>query len=53
MNSRYRLNPIQNDGLSYQFNEVVRHKHDRHKLDAEDCECCRDVRGLIAALFLF
>ncbi|KAI0763251.1 DNA repair protein endonuclease SAE2/CtIP C-terminus-domain-containing protein [Irpex lacteus] len=50
LNSRFRLNPAHNEGLNFQFEEVVRHKHDRSKLDAEDCECCREYYSALAPL---
>ncbi|KAI0084610.1 DNA repair protein endonuclease SAE2/CtIP C-terminus-domain-containing protein [Irpex rosettiformis] len=50
LNSRYRLNPAQNAGLDFQFDEVVRHKHDRSKLGAEDCDCCREYYNVLAPL---
>ncbi|KAI0692394.1 DNA repair protein endonuclease SAE2/CtIP C-terminus-domain-containing protein, partial [Cytidiella melzeri] len=50
LNSRYRLNPVKNDGLDFQFDEVVRRKHDRCKLDAEDCDYCRDYYNALAPL---
>ncbi|KAI0337703.1 hypothetical protein BDW22DRAFT_1383329 [Trametopsis cervina] len=50
LNSRYRLNPVLNDGVAYQFEEVVRQKDARRALHAEDCECCRDYYNAIAPL---
>ena len=43
INSKYEIDPFRNGGLKYQYDEVVRRKEDRKKMDAGDCECCRDV----------
>ena len=39
----YVIDPSRNGGLDFQYDEVVRGKEDRRKMDAGDCECCRDV----------
>ena len=43
INAQYTIDPIQNEGLNYQFDEVVRNRHERRRLDAGDCECCHEV----------
>jgi len=48
INAQYIIDPTQNDGLNYQFDEVVRNKDERRRLDAGDCECCHEVnRGRV------
>ena len=39
----YVIDPSRNGGLDFQYDEVVRGKEDRRKMDAGDCECCRDM----------
>jgi len=46
LNALYAINPERNDGLDYQFENVERNKEKRKRLDAGDCECCREVRWL-------
>jgi hypothetical protein len=41
--SAHVLATVRNGGLEFQFDEVVRAKEDRRRMDAGDCECCRDV----------
>lgn len=43
LNARYEINPDANGGLGYQYDEVVRGKHERSKMCAVDCEDCRAV----------
>lgn len=40
----FEINADRNGGVAYQYDEVVRNKDDRKKMEAGDCECCRDVR---------
>ncbi|KAF8154435.1 DNA repair protein endonuclease SAE2/CtIP C-terminus-domain-containing protein [Crassisporium funariophilum] len=42
INAQYVINPAQNGGLDYQYDQVVRNRDERRKLDAGDCECCRE-----------
>ena len=44
INAQYTIDPTQNKGLNYQYDEVVRNKDERRRLDAGDCECCREVK---------
>lgn len=46
INSKYVIDPEKNAGRGYQYDEVVRSREDRKKLNAGDCECCREV-GLL------
>lgn len=43
INALFTIDPERNGGLDYQFDEVVRKKDDRKRMEAGDCECCRDV----------
>ena len=43
INQQFEINAEKNDGLKHQFDEVVRNKAKRKQMDADDCECCRDV----------
>ena len=44
INAEFVIDPVRNRGLDFQYDEVVRTKEDRRRMDAGDCECCRDVR---------
>lgn len=44
INAQYRVDPARNAGATFAFDEVVRDKCTRQHLEAEDCECCRNVR---------
>lgn len=46
LNARYEINPDANNGLGFQYDEVVRGKHKRSKMCAVDCEDCRAVSYL-------
>ncbi|KAF5353691.1 hypothetical protein D9758_008664 [Tetrapyrgos nigripes] len=41
MNELYAINLERNEGLDYQYHEVVRGKEKRKRLDAGDCESCK------------
>ena len=45
INAQYTIDPTQNKGLNYQYDEVVRNKDERRRLDGGDCECCHEVNG--------
>jgi hypothetical protein len=47
INALYAINPERNGGLNFQFDEVVRNRDARKRLDGGDCECCREVRRLL------
>ena len=40
----YEIDPEHNQGLDFQYDEVVRDKEKRKRMHAGDCECCREVR---------
>ncbi|KAF8806782.1 hypothetical protein BYT27DRAFT_7100717 [Phlegmacium glaucopus] len=42
INAQYTIDPNQNEGLDYQYDLVVRNKDERRRLEAGDCECCRE-----------
>ncbi|KZV94083.1 hypothetical protein EXIGLDRAFT_612130, partial [Exidia glandulosa HHB12029] len=50
INELYEINKEQNDGYAYQFDEVVRNKEKRRRLDGGDCECCKDYYEAIGPL---
>lgn len=43
INAEYTINPVNNAGLNFEYDEVVRNKDDRRRMNAGDCECCREV----------
>ncbi|KAF7306441.1 SAE2 domain-containing protein [Mycena indigotica] len=50
INSSYAIDPTRNAGVNFQFAEVVRGKEDRRRLQAGDCESCRDYYEAIGPL---
>ncbi|KAF8960813.1 DNA repair protein endonuclease SAE2/CtIP C-terminus-domain-containing protein [Flammula alnicola] len=42
INTLFAIDPARNGGLNYQYDEVVRRRDERRKLNAGDCECCRE-----------
>ncbi|CDO70073.1 hypothetical protein BN946_scf184601.g26 [Trametes cinnabarina] len=50
INALYALDPKHNDGVGFQFEEVVRDKQRRKHMHAVDCECCRDYYEAIGPL---
>ncbi|KIM38589.1 hypothetical protein M413DRAFT_243905 [Hebeloma cylindrosporum] len=50
INAVYTIDPTQNGGVNYQYDEVVRRREDRRKMDAGDCECCREYYEKVGAL---
>lgn len=52
VNGKYEIDPDKNDGLNFQYDSVVRDKDERRRLEAGDCECCRDVRSLKYSCYL-
>lgn len=48
INATYAIDPARNAGMDFQYDEVVRRKDDRRKMDAGDCECCRDVSSFMS-----
>ena len=43
INAQYQIDASRNNGLDFQYDAVVRNRLERKYLNAEDCECCRDV----------
>jgi hypothetical protein len=43
INSAYEVDPAQNAGHDFAFDEVVRNREERRRLPASDCEQCRAV----------
>lgn len=43
INAQYTIDRDQNEGLNYQYDSVVRNRDERRRLEAGDCECCREV----------
>ncbi|KAF8066545.1 DNA repair protein endonuclease SAE2/CtIP C-terminus-domain-containing protein [Lyophyllum atratum] len=50
INARFEIDPTMNGGLDFQYDEVVRGKDDRRRMDAGDCECCRDYYEAVGPL---
>ncbi|KAH9929070.1 DNA repair protein endonuclease SAE2/CtIP C-terminus-domain-containing protein [Epithele typhae] len=42
INAKFEIDPARNNGVGYQFDEVVRDKERRRQMHGHDCECCRD-----------
>ncbi|TIB37757.1 hypothetical protein E3P84_00026 [Wallemia ichthyophaga] len=42
INKLYPINPDNNKGLNYKYNETVRNKEERKHMIGGDCFCCRD-----------
>ena len=53
INAQYTINPNQNEGLNYQYDLVVRNRDERRRLEAGDCECCREVMTEILVYFIY
>ncbi len=43
INALYEIDLEHNQGVAFQYEEVVRDKNKRRQMHAVDCECCRDV----------
>ncbi|KAI0634359.1 DNA repair protein endonuclease SAE2/CtIP C-terminus-domain-containing protein [Trametes polyzona] len=50
INALYALDPAHNNGVEYQYEEVVRDKQRRKHMHAVDCECCRDYYEALGPL---
>ncbi|KAJ6627005.1 DNA repair protein endonuclease SAE2/CtIP C-terminus-domain-containing protein [Mycena sp. CBHHK59/15] len=50
INATYAIDPAQNGGLDFQYDEVVRGKEDRRRMEGGDCECCRGYYEAIGPL---
>ena len=43
INALYVIDPKNNGGMNFPYDEVVRNKDERRKIHAGDCECCQEV----------
>ncbi|KAJ3575007.1 hypothetical protein NP233_g1379 [Leucocoprinus birnbaumii] len=50
INSMFTINPERNGGVTHQYEQVVRDKAERMRMDAGDCEECRDWYTAIGPL---
>ncbi|KAJ7139525.1 DNA repair protein endonuclease SAE2/CtIP C-terminus-domain-containing protein [Mycena epipterygia] len=50
INATYAIDPVQNGGMDFQYDAVVRGKEDRRRMQGGDCECCRDYYEAIGPL---
>ncbi|KAH9851047.1 DNA repair protein endonuclease SAE2/CtIP C-terminus-domain-containing protein [Lenzites betulinus] len=50
INALYELDPTNNNGVDFQYEEVVRDKQLRKHMHASDCECCRDYYDAVGPL---
>ncbi|KAI5123623.1 hypothetical protein M0805_003437 [Coniferiporia weirii] len=50
INALFEIDSSKNDGLAFQFDEIVRGRRQRQKLDAGDCDCCKNYYDHIATL---
>ncbi|KAG5644445.1 hypothetical protein DXG03_008540 [Asterophora parasitica] len=50
INAAFEIDPARNGGLNFQYDEVVRTREDRRRMNAGDCECCRDYYEAIGPL---
>ncbi|RXW22413.1 hypothetical protein EST38_g3440 [Candolleomyces aberdarensis] len=50
VNSRFVIDPGKNGGLDYQYDEVVRGKESRKRMEAGTCECCKDYYEAVGPL---
>ncbi|GLB40862.1 putative DNA repair protein endonuclease SAE2/CtIP C-terminus [Lyophyllum shimeji] len=50
INAQFEIDPAKNGGLDFQYDEVVRRREDRRRMDAGDCECCRDYYEAVGPL---
>ncbi|KAF9007546.1 DNA repair protein endonuclease SAE2/CtIP C-terminus-domain-containing protein [Cyathus striatus] len=50
INSMFAIDAVRNGGVAHAYDEVVRNKEQRKKMEASDCECCRDYYEAIGPL---
>ncbi|KAJ6569586.1 hypothetical protein B0H19DRAFT_1136135 [Mycena capillaripes] len=50
INASYAIDPARNGGVAFQYDAVVRGKEDRRRMEAGDCECCRDYYEAVGPL---
>lgn len=48
LNALYEINPARNGGLNFAFDEVVRKKEERKKMEAGACPDCIEVRDQVS-----
>ncbi|KAG8773728.1 hypothetical protein FRC15_001849, partial [Serendipita sp. 397] len=47
---RFEVNPAKNNGVNYAYEEVVRKKADRRRMEATDCDQCRNYYKAVGPL---
>jgi hypothetical protein len=52
LNAEFEIDPVANAGMPFAFDEVVRGRRHRHRLNAGECEECRGVSGSYSPLLL-
>ncbi|KAJ7747243.1 DNA repair protein endonuclease SAE2/CtIP C-terminus-domain-containing protein [Mycena metata] len=50
INAKFKIDAAQNGGRNFQFDEVVRGREDRRRMEAGDCESCRDYYEAIGPM---
>ncbi|KAJ7680643.1 DNA repair protein endonuclease SAE2/CtIP C-terminus-domain-containing protein [Mycena polygramma] len=50
INAKFAIDPAQNGGRDFQYDEVVRGREDRRHMEADDCECCREYYQAIGPM---
>ncbi|KXN81962.1 hypothetical protein AN958_03370 [Leucoagaricus sp. SymC.cos] len=50
INALYAINPERNGGVSHQYEDVVRNKEARMRMDAGDCDECRDWYAAVGSM---
>ncbi|KAM6494591.1 hypothetical protein JOM56_009214 [Amanita muscaria] len=50
INAIYAVDSSRNGGVEHPYDEVVRRKEDRKKMDAGDCECCHEYYEAVGPL---
>ncbi|KAH0582201.1 hypothetical protein J132_04152 [Termitomyces sp. J132] len=50
INAQFEIDPSRNEGFDFQYDQVVRGKRDRKRMEAGDCECCRDYYEAVGPL---
>ncbi|KAL1685803.1 DNA repair protein endonuclease SAE2/CtIP C-terminus-domain-containing protein, partial [Schizophyllum commune] len=50
INSLFEIDRTRNNGADFQFEDVVRGRESRKRLEATDCECCREYYEAVGPL---
>ncbi|KAJ7045824.1 DNA repair protein endonuclease SAE2/CtIP C-terminus-domain-containing protein [Mycena alexandri] len=50
INAKFKIDAAQNGGRNFQYDEVVRGREDRRRMEAGDCESCRDYYEAIGPM---